>query len=131
MLLQQRSALKYHSPLLWSNACCAHPCPGELAIDAAHRGLKKEMGFDYNLKVVENSIYEADLGDGFFEYEYNHLIIRNYDGDISIKPDEVKSFKWMLLDDLVQNVENYPEKFTEWFKVILKKIYKLKKNINF
>ncbi|MCK4643329.1 NUDIX domain-containing protein, partial [bacterium] len=29
MLLQRRSAEKYHSPELWSNACCGHPQPGE------------------------------------------------------------------------------------------------------
>ena len=42
MLLQQRASNKYHSPNLWSNACCSHPTPGEDTIDAAHRRLKEE-----------------------------------------------------------------------------------------
>ena len=27
MLLQQRASGKYHSPDLWTNACCSHPMP--------------------------------------------------------------------------------------------------------
>ena len=34
MLLQQRASNKYHSPNLWTNACCSHPMPGEITIDA-------------------------------------------------------------------------------------------------
>ena len=49
MLLQQRASNKYHSPNLWTNACCSHPMPGEETIDAAHRRLMEEMGFDTEL----------------------------------------------------------------------------------
>ena len=37
MLLQQRAASKYHSPSLWTNACCSHPMPGEGTKQAALR----------------------------------------------------------------------------------------------
>ena len=78
------------------------------------------MGFNFDLEEVESFIYEADLGNGLFEYEYDYLIIGSYDGALNINSDEVESFKWVLLDDLIQEVENYPDKFTEWFKIILK-----------
>jgi len=121
MLLQQRSVFKYHCPLLWSNACCTHPRQGEPVVEAAHRRLKEEMGFDCDLEEVESFIYEADLGDGLYEYEYDHLFIGSYDSDFNINFDEVESFRWVSLDDLTQEVGNYPSKFTEWFKIILKK----------
>jgi len=121
MLLQQRSVFKYHCPLLWSNTCCTHPKQGEQVVEAAHRRLKEEMGFDCDLEEVESFIYEADLGDGLYEYEYDHLFIGSYDGDLNINSDEVESFRWVLLDDLTQEVGNYSAKFTEWFKIILKK----------
>ncbi|MFZ9719311.1 MAG: isopentenyl-diphosphate Delta-isomerase, partial [Chitinophagaceae bacterium] len=35
MLLQQRADEKYHSPGLWTNACCSHPMPGEDTLKAA------------------------------------------------------------------------------------------------
>ena len=43
-LLQQRAMNKYHSKGLWTNTCCSHPFPGELALDAAARRLQEEMG---------------------------------------------------------------------------------------
>ncbi|MBP7511947.1 MAG: NUDIX domain-containing protein, partial [Bacteroidia bacterium] len=51
MLLQQRAFEKYHSGGLWTNACCSHPRPGESTIDAAHRRLGEELGFDCELKL--------------------------------------------------------------------------------
>jgi isopentenyl-diphosphate Delta-isomerase len=46
MLIHQRALSKYHSPGLWTNACCGHPNKGEEILDAAHRRLEEEMGFD-------------------------------------------------------------------------------------
>ena len=45
MLLQQRALSKYHSPGLWTNACCSHPNPNEAIHVCIQRGLKEEMGF--------------------------------------------------------------------------------------
>ena len=30
IMLQQRAAHKYHSPLLWTNTCCSHQRDGEI-----------------------------------------------------------------------------------------------------
>ena len=45
MLLQQRAQGKYHSPGLWTNACCSHPRPGESTLAAAQRRLQEELDF--------------------------------------------------------------------------------------
>src|SRR5919202_243122 len=52
MLLQQRSAHKYHGALLWTNTCCSHPHPGETTDEAAQRRLREEMGFTTPLKKI-------------------------------------------------------------------------------
>ena len=39
-LLQQRAWDKYHSPGLWTNACCSHPRQGETPAAAATRRLQ-------------------------------------------------------------------------------------------
>ena len=46
MLLQKRAAKKYHSPSLWTNACCSHPAPEENIFDAAKRRLNEELGME-------------------------------------------------------------------------------------
>ena len=37
LLLQQRAAEKYHSPLQWTNTCCTHPRKDENVMEAAVR----------------------------------------------------------------------------------------------
>ena len=49
VMLQQRAASKYHSPLLWTNTCCSHQRAGETNIDAGKRRLQEEMGFQVDL----------------------------------------------------------------------------------
>lgn len=46
MLVQRRASSKKTWGGVWSNACCGHPAPGELLIDAAHRRLKQELGIE-------------------------------------------------------------------------------------
>ena len=44
MLIQQRALSKYHSPGLWTNACCSHPAPAETILEAGKRRLQEELG---------------------------------------------------------------------------------------
>jgi isopentenyl-diphosphate delta-isomerase len=52
LLLQQRAAHKYHSPLLWTNACCSHQRPGEATLIAAKRRLQEEMGLNAKMETA-------------------------------------------------------------------------------
>lgn len=52
ILLQRRSKHKYHSPLLWSNACCSHQRPDETLEEAAARRLREELGI-YSISLSE------------------------------------------------------------------------------
>ena len=64
LLLQQRSLSKYHSGGLWTNTCCSHPRPGESTLEAAHRRLQEEMGFDCALTEKFHFIYKAEFDNG-------------------------------------------------------------------
>ena len=59
MLLQQRAAHKYHSPLLWTNTCCSHQRPGESCLGAAQRRLIEEMGMEVELSESFSFLYKA------------------------------------------------------------------------
>ena len=61
MLIQQRAKTKYHSPGLWSNACCSHPGPSETLEKATERRIKEEMGFLCKLKEIFSFIYPAKI----------------------------------------------------------------------
>lgn len=118
LLIQQRAASKYHSPLLWANTCCSHPRQGESFLDAAHRRLVEEMGFDCELEEKFHFIYKAKLGDNLFEHELDRVFTGVYEGEVKINPEEVEDFKWVPWEELVEDVQVHPEKYTAWFKII-------------
>ena len=119
MLLQKRAKSKYHSGGLWSNACCSHPRPKEDIEQAAHRRLMEEMGFDCDLQPSFDFVYKANLDHELTEYEFDHVFIGKYDGKVKLNPKEAEDFKWISIDDLKENVEKHPEKYTVWFKCAL------------
>ena len=118
ILLQKRAKSKYHSGGLWSNACCSHPCPGELLEEAIHRRLKEEMGIDCELKKLFSFIYKVKLAD-LFENEYDHVFLGRFDGVPSPAKDEADGWQWIDLEKLKQDVKKNPQNYTYWFKLIL------------
>ena len=123
LLLQQRAASKYHSPMLWTNTCCSHQRDGEGNIDAGRRRLLEEMGFATELKEVFSFIYKAPFDNGLTEHELDHVMVGNYDKSPEINRDEVEDFKWMTLEAVKRGMELHPEVYTEWFKIIFKEYY--------
>ncbi|MFV0306025.1 MAG: isopentenyl-diphosphate Delta-isomerase [Moheibacter sp.] len=119
LLLQQRAASKYHSPLLWTNTCCSHPRENESYIGAAHRRLKEEMGFDCELEEKFKFIYKAKLDSELFEHELDHVFVGFFDGEIKINPEEVETYKWVTMEDLRSDIKFNSEKYTVWFQIIL------------
>lgn len=122
MLLQKRAKSKYHSGGLWSNACCSHPRPGENIKQAAHRRLMEEMGFDCDLQEAFDFVYKAHLDHNLTEYEFDHVFIGKYDGEVKLNPGEAEDYKWINIDSLKENVEKHPENYTVWFKCALTEV---------
>ncbi len=123
LMLQQRAAHKYHSPLLWANTCCSHQRDGESNIQAGKRRLQEEMGFVTELEDTISFIYKAPFDNGLTEHEFDHVMIGNYEDDPVINPDEVAAWKWMPLEDVKNDMLKQPEIYTEWFKIIFDKFY--------
>ncbi|MBN3662895.1 MAG: NUDIX domain-containing protein, partial [Ornithobacterium rhinotracheale] len=76
-------------------------------------------GFDCELKPAFHFIYKADVGLGLIEHELDHVFVGNFDGTPIPNPEEVADFKWISMDDLVKDVAQNPQNYTEWFKIIL------------
>ena len=123
LMLQQRAAHKYHSPLLWTNTCCSHQRDGESNIEAGKRRLIEEMGFKTNLKEIFSFVYKAPFDNGLTEHELDHVMIGNFNGTPKINPDEVASYKWMTLEEVKKDIELQPKLYTAWFKIIFKESY--------
>jgi isopentenyl-diphosphate delta-isomerase len=122
MLLQRRALGKYHSAGLWTNTCCSHPRPGEDTASAAARRLKEEMGFSTELEKIFDFVYQASLENGLHEYEFDHVFIGTYDGEIIPDPHEVIEYCFMDMEAIKLSLEKFPERYTAWFAIVFPKI---------
>ena len=122
MLLQQRAAKKYHSPSLWSNACCSHPEVGEEIILAASKRLQEEMGFETIINEKFQFIYKTEFENGLTEHEFDHVFTGVYDGEIVPNPEEVSDYCYMSMDAIEESLLSHPAKYTSWFTIAFPKI---------
>jgi isopentenyl-diphosphate delta-isomerase len=123
LMLQQRAAGKYHSPLLWANTCCSHQRDGESNLEAGKRRLQEEMGFVTDLKEVFSFIYKAPFDNGLTEHELDHVMLGSYNENPQINKTEVESYKWMSPSTVKEDILARPEIYTAWFKIIFEKFY--------
>lgn len=115
MLLQRRALGKYHSPGLWTNACCSHPRPGETTLAAAQRRLKEELGFVVPLQKAFDFIYTARFDNGLTENEFDHVFVGQYEGVILPDPSEVMEYCYKSPDVIRRELGQNPGQYTAWF----------------
>lgn len=131
LLIHRRAMGKYHSSGLWTNTCCSHPRPGEAIADAALRRLKEEMGFQTPLTELFSFLYKADLGNGIYEHEFDHVFIGKSDEFPFPDRREVAEWKWMSTDAISTEIDNHPNDFTIWFQLIFKDVIRRVKEMGF
>ncbi|MDQ0594672.1 isopentenyl-diphosphate delta-isomerase [Chryseobacterium ginsenosidimutans] len=119
MLLQKRASEKYHSPLKWTNAVCSHPRIEETYIEGAKRRLQEELGIEAELSEKFNFIYKADVGNGLWEHELDHVFVGTFEDEFQLNKKEVEEVRYVSMQDLNREMTEHPEHFTEWFKIIL------------
>ncbi len=123
IMLQQRAAHKYHSPMLWTNTTCSHQRDGETNLQAGNRRLIEEMGITTELKELFHFIYKAPFDNGLTEHELDHVMIGYYDDEPNLNPEEAESWKWMGIDAVKDDMQQQPELYTVWFKIIFDEFY--------
>ena len=79
----------------------------------------QEMGIDLQPEFAFKFVYKTDLDHDLVEHEYDHVFIGAFDGIPVINKDEVDEWKFMNLQSLRIDIEQSPEAYTEWFKLIL------------
>lgn len=124
MLLQQRATHKYHSPGLWTNACCSHPQPGEETAVAAARRLQEEMGFVIPVQKVFDFVYKAAFDNGLTEYEFDHVFAGEYEGPVLFNTDEVQDICYKAMPEISNSLQTHPQKYTAWFHLAFPRIEK-------
>lgn len=119
MLLQRRSKAKHTWPSFWTNTACSHPFDGEDNLSAAKRRLAEEMGITAPLKEVFSFVYKARYDQTYGEYEFDHVFVGNFEGEVKPDPLEVEEYKWMKMSLLRKDIKTNPDVYTPWFRIIL------------
>ena len=124
LLLQKRSKQKLLWPLYWSNSCCSHPRQSEDYDSAIHRRLKEELGIDTELKYLFKFQYQAAFEDKGSENELCSVYIGKSNDPVIVNENEITEWKFIDLDVMEIEMEEYPEQFTPWFKMEWQRIKK-------
>ncbi|HTW99969.1 MAG TPA: isopentenyl-diphosphate Delta-isomerase [Acidimicrobiales bacterium] len=112
-LLQCRAAGKYHFPLVWTNACCSHPRPGEDVLVAARRRLVEELGLRVLPRPAGTFVYRAvDPASGLVEHEYDHVLVATTVDEARPDPVEVAALAWVAPEALLAGETGY--ELTPW-----------------
>lgn len=116
VLLQKRAKAKYHCGGLWTNTCCSHPRTGEAISQAAIRRLQEELNIVVeSLREVTAFVYRYPFSNGLTEFEFDHVLVGEYDGGWIENPEEVEAVRWVELTQLLRDIRLQPERYTPWF----------------
>lgn len=122
-LVQQRAFTKYHWAGIWSNTCCSHPRAGETFQQAAKRRLYEELGIRVPLQKQFHFIYKAkDEQSGLTEHELDYVFTGTYDGQVKWNKDEVNDIRWMSTAEVLKEIDEKPNDYSFWFKIILREM---------
>jgi len=123
LLLQKRANCKYHTPGLWTNACCSHQVEGEDVQRGLNRRLKEEMGLDVTaFQKALVFLYRAKLDNGLTEHEFDHVYFAVSDDTPLPNPEEVSEWKYLPTETLKNDILESPHLYTPWFKQLLQPV---------
>jgi isopentenyl-diphosphate delta-isomerase len=131
LLLQRRAVGKYHSPGKWTNTCCTHPLPQEGPLMAAQRRLSEEMGLIAKLTEVFTFSYQANVGGGLIENEFDHVFFGFLNQDPTPDPAEVSDWVWVTIENLEKELIRNPEEYSPWLRQCFNEVvnYRLRETI--
>ena len=102
ILFQKRSLKKLVAPGEWQITAAGHVTKGLTTLEAAHKELKEELGFDAELKFIDKNLVKKS-NETHFTYRY----IGKYAGQkIEMEKDEVEEaqlFSEAAFDKLISN----------------------------
>ncbi|MDP3941113.1 MAG: NUDIX domain-containing protein [bacterium] len=117
VLLQLRKHVRWDK--YWDLTAISHvlhfrPDHNESYQEAALRSLKEEMGItNVTIKKIGGFNYFAKYH-SHCENEYCAVLIGIYNGKIAPNTDVIYEYKWMPKNAFINDVEQFPEKYTPW-----------------
>ena len=60
-------------------------------------------------------VYHHKFSEELFEYEYYHVFLGEYTGQVTLNPKEAMAMQWVELDALAKDLQQNPQKYSAWF----------------
>jgi len=122
ILLQHRKHKLFDK--FWDLTAASHPLhvdgKNESYIESASRCLKDEWGIEnIELKKIGAFNYFKEYGDRC-ENEFCALIVGEYDEELDMNPEVAYGFRWVSFEQLLSEIKENPEIFTQWLKEAVK-----------
>ncbi|QRP61525.1 isopentenyl-diphosphate Delta-isomerase [Corynebacterium minutissimum] len=115
ILLSRRALSKKTWPGVWTNSFCGHPGPGEPTVDAVVRRAQFELGLSGTPQLVlPDFAYRAEDSSGVVENEICPVYLFETRDDPKPNPEEVDSFAWAPVRDVLAAVDATPFAFSPW-----------------
>jgi len=86
------------------------------------------MGVDCDLKEIFSFIYRTKLDKGLIEYEFDHVLIGNFNGKPKINIKEAEDFKWVSIEFLARDIKQNSNNYSFWLKKCYSKVARIAKN---
>jgi len=114
VFIQKRSMEKENEPGKWDASIAEHLKPGESFEDAFVRGVKEELGVEAKdvekIGERENYFEKGEIKDR----DWVGLFKGRIEGKIKLKKEEVARGKWIEKQELLKEMDERPESFTQW-----------------
>jgi isopentenyl-diphosphate delta-isomerase len=77
----------------------------------------EEMGIECSLQELFCFTYRAELEGGLIEHEFDHVLVGQCHCQPQPNPEEVADWRWIAMDELAQDLDAHPERYTCWLRV--------------
>jgi len=75
------------------------------------------LGFITSLHEIFSFVYHAKVENNLIEHEFDHVFAGEYEGPIRPNLQEVAECSYKNMDEIKNDIERNPGKFTSWFKI--------------
>ena len=121
LILPKRAERKYHCPNLWSNTCCSHPESNIIKERDIANNLYRELRMNCGKIIyLYDFIYRKEFDNGLIEHELDGVYFSFSNEKPNMNPLEVSMVQQSSMKRIYEEVEDKPEKYTFWFKEIIK-----------
>ena len=98
-------------------------------IEDAKERLFEEVGiFCDDLKEIYVFNYFSKYADDLFEYEIDHVLLGEYNGNFTLNKEEVNDMQWIDFDILSKDMIENPQKYATWFLICAPRVLEYLKN---